>query len=186
MEGGELRAINVPVLPPQQLANTLSAIEDWDLVRFEHYYDASDYHPDLLRRSRLVAFVQARLDRARDRSEAAQRRLFAPGTEAFELALRIVDQLRSEAHSAGSDFRVVHLPRRPDLEWVMSQKGSLPYDELLRRLDRDGELIDPLPAMVATVRRSRPIAGLFGAHGHYSAFGNRVVAETLAQAMAAH
>ncbi len=51
LEDEGIRLIDVPVLPPDQVAPTLAHLDRWDLLPWEHFYDPADYRGAWWRRS---------------------------------------------------------------------------------------------------------------------------------------
>jgi hypothetical protein len=186
LEAGALRLINEPPVPPREIAATLAHIDEWEWVGFERNYDPADYRARWWQHSRLAEFVAQRLDWATSHSETAERAPYAPGAELGDLSARIVEQLASDVRAAGAEFRVVHLPRRQDLESLAQPGHRLDYSALLERVSATTSVVDPSPDMLADIASGTPIETLFTASNHYSQRGNQHVADALATAFAAH
>lgn len=176
IEGEDLRLINVPTTPPEQMLELFSNLAGWDLVRYEYFYRPRDYDPPLWLRSRLVSFVFNYLT-ARDPDAD----LYALDGEPGRVTLRIIQQFSQEVQAASSQFVVLFLPQR-DCLGQLSSGQPLPYADLLAAIEASHPVIHPeTPLLDALV--SRPLEDLI--ESHYTPLGNRLIAEgTAAQLLA--
>ncbi|MEW6070989.1 MAG: hypothetical protein AB1726_00150 [Planctomycetota bacterium] len=108
------------------------------------------------------------------------RRLGGPGEEAYRILRAIVLTTAREAGEHGARFRLLILPCRTDLE-RRDAAGRAAWEPLCADLAAAGVEILDLTGPLDASGLSR--ADLFAPQGHYSAAGNRVVAEALAAAI---
>lgn len=161
---GELAPVNVPTLPPDELAAVLGSLDGHPLLEHERYHGW--YADRWWRRSKLAALVE---------SVVVQRRAgeLALDDEARDLAERIVAAFDRDVTASGAAFLVVHLPRQADL--LARRAGrELWYDDLLRSLAERHALLDPTAGVAG------PDAA-FAPHGHYAPELNRAIGEALVE-----
>ena len=102
---------------------------------------------------------------------------FSLKEEPARLTSAIIRAFKRDVESQGARFYIVHLPHRRDLATLLKRK-PLPYAELLEALATFSFVIHPERAMLREAKDST-IDTLFS--GHYSATGNRIVAEAIAR-----
>jgi hypothetical protein len=178
LDGKDLRAVNSPTVPLDQIPELLEHFSRSPLGRFEFFYRAADYEWLLYRRSRLLASV---VDVVRDRfgGSSGGSRLLAPGSDATKVTLAIAERFRSEAEANGSRFLLVYLPIRPAIEALAAGRRD-PYAPLVDLFRARFRLIDPSDLFSAEARL-RPVESLVPSH--YTPGGNRLVAEAIARQM---
>lgn len=105
-----------------------------------------------------------------------------PSSECFRVLHAIVLRFRTEVEARGDRFRLLVLPDRPSLDGFKRARTGGPapaYATFVDTLRGGGvEVVDVTEALAAADGAS---AGLFAQGGHWSAAGNRVVAERLAR-----
>ena len=102
---------------------------------------------------------------------------FSLEEEPARLTMGIMRAFKRDVELQGARFYIVHLPHRRDLATLL--KGDPLRDaELLEALATPSFVIHPERAMLCEARDST-IDTLFS--GHYSATGNRIVAETITE-----
>ncbi|MEM9799499.1 MAG: hypothetical protein AAGA20_04170 [Planctomycetota bacterium] len=184
-EDGSLDAVNVPTPEPLQVPEILASLETWDLLPYETFYDATDYERPWYASSRAVSFVVKTLSDRAERSPDRRAARYALESEAASLVLAIVDEFSEGASSAGADFAIVHLPTRKDLARLSAGKELL-YGDLLRALGEAHRVIDPSQGFLDLIEEQGPAAvHVSERNGHYARAGHAVVAEALADAIAA-
>jgi hypothetical protein len=168
-----LALLNVPAVPPEQLAATIAGIASWPLASAEAYYDEEDYRVRPWHISRLATFAaQVAGEGSKSDDRVATR-------DEGELALRILDAFKMDVERSGAAFVVVHLPRRVDLD-VLNGTGSLPNGDLLREVETRFDYVETSGALLEEARRTS-LPSLFNQSLHYSAAANRVVSDVLAR-----
>jgi hypothetical protein len=177
LEGGALRLLNSPALPPQAVPDVLASLAAWPLRGYESYYHPADYRRHWWSASKLASLAAdvtlARLQRGETGS------LFDVGGDSGRLALAIVDAFERDARASGAALVVVHLPKREDLE-RLAAGAPLEYQDLLAELARRHRVVDAAPLLLERARADS-LGALFVSetNGHYSAQGNAVIADAL-------
>jgi hypothetical protein len=162
LDGDQLKLINTPTPPPDELPGIVARFGEWPLAQHEYYYSATDFQNNLWRHSWLLAFAEAQIEKVQKR--AARASLYREDGEAARLTLKIIGQFRQEAEAAGSRFYVLHLPSEPDLR-AFQKNGSYPFAGLFTQLNRVATVINPDQAMLE-VARGQELARFFF-DGHY-------------------
>lgn len=177
-DGKDLRLVNSPTVPVDQILDLLEHFSTSPLGRFEHFYRAADYEWLLYRRSRLLASV---VDIVRDRfgGGSGGARLLVPESDATKLTLATVERFRSEAKANGSRFLLVYLPIRPAIEALAAGHRD-PYAPLVDLFRARFPLIDPSDLLSAEARRGSVNSIVLA---HYTPVGNRLIAEAIARQM---
>jgi len=80
----------------------------------------------------------------------------------------------------GKPFILVYLPLKENLAAMLRGEQD-PWEPYLKMIEKDFRVVDPRPRLLE-VARQKGVEAV--APGHYSADGNRAVAETLAEAIA--
>ncbi len=179
--GDTLRAVNVPAAPPESLPAIIEHMDRWPLRRHEAFYRPDDYRPRLPLASRFVAFALAVLGRRVGADAAFEAAFGRTDSEAGVVTLRVVDAFERDARAAGAEFLLVHLPAREGLAELRSPRRALPYAELLAALQRGHRFVETGNALLAG---AASLDSLFGPTSHYSALGNRIVGEVVADSLA--
>lgn len=171
---GGLELVNVPAIAPEALAATVADIDTWSLAPYEAYYNPSDYRVRPWHVSRLATFVSTVIaESVRPQDD----RVATPAEET--LALELLETFKESVERAGARFLVVHLPRRSDLR-SLAETGALPNTRLLAQVAARFDYLESADGMVEAARR-RSFGALFTESAHYSAEGNRIVANLLAR-----
>jgi hypothetical protein len=181
LEGDELGIVNVPCLPPRDVLAVLRDPRGWELLPLETFYVEGERERSLWQHSRLLCLL---LDKVGGRTAREQRRAcYRSDSQAFQLAVRIVQRFHDEVLAAGSRFVIVHLPNESQFDEARSGR-PMPQAALLAELARRGmTVVDPTPELVELAEREGP-AVLFGLDQHFSPSSNRAIAEVLAQGFA--
>ena len=178
LESGQLRLINVPTVPPEQLVNTLKNMEEWELAQYESFYTPTEPEPGVWRRSRLLSSLFP--SPSQSQSEEVDLGGYSARGEQGQLALAIINAFRKDVESTGGTFLVVHLPSKDTLR--SSAAGNrLPYAGLLNAMREDNLVVDPADKLIERSRQS-DLDSLF-ASSHYSPEANQTVAEVLGEAL---
>jgi hypothetical protein len=172
LDGERLRVINVPVLAPENIVDVMQNIETWDFVEHEYFFDPKDYQDSIWLKSRLVAFV---LSLGSD--QGTEHHLYSLDEEPAQLTLEIIQEFRKDVEADGRRFLVVHLPRRSNMATILAG-DTLEYAELLAEIAKTNTVVYPEHKLLEEARSSS-LEALF--KGHYSARGNRVIADAIAE-----
>jgi hypothetical protein len=165
--------INVPVLPPEKLADTLRNLDSWELVPHEYFYDPADFAGAWWQSSKLLATTAA-LGRGGNDPWLMKRIIFQDKSEEQQLGWMVVQAFAQEVAATGADFKIVHLPSHPEME-LRAGLGRWTYQTFLDALDSQFEVVHPEGALIEAAD------GNFGRifAGHYNRTGNRLVAEAI-------
>jgi lysophospholipase L1-like esterase len=173
IESGQLRLINSPVVPPEQLPDTIRHLRDWPLAPFEQYFRPADYSPSLWSASLALSFLGQTIggDKPDDIASSDER----------ELAIRIMEAFRDSVQSSGARFVILYLPKRHELRSVRNT-GKAPDDAFLQQIEQRLGLVSAADALLAQSRKTS-VDALYQEGGHYSPEGNQVVARFLTEAL---
>ena len=171
LSGGGLELMNVPTPKPDELADFVSRLEHWPLLRYESFYNPADYADTPLRHLMLYALIEAKLRslggdflRYVNSQQAVPPRFFKPGDEAVILALELVKQFKNDVESHGARFYVVNLPTEGDLARLRA-RGSFSYSGLYASFQQVATVIQPQNQMLQTIGNKNPNS--FFGDGHY-------------------
>jgi hypothetical protein len=181
--GDTLRVVNSPAVPPESLADVVQNLERWPLRDAEAFYRARDYTPRLLFTSKFLVFALAVLGHRPGPEAGLDAEFGRAGTESGVVARRIVDAFDREAHAAGAEFYLVHLPPREALTALQAKPPRLWYAELLAAFERDHRCIETSGALLARAR-AVPMDSLYDRTSHYTVLGNRIVGEVVVESLA--
>ncbi len=173
-EGPSLLVVNRPTIPPERVPDTLAHFDRSPLRRFEFFY-TDKYKPYWWRRSKLLATI-AEFARKTDVPVDVMR----PDGEGMQLTLAILKQFQNDVRVTGKPFFLVYLPLKDNLAAQLRGESD-PWAPLLALFRKDFTIVDPTPRLLAIAKQKGVDAV---APGHYSADGNRAVAEALAEAIA--
>ena len=107
---------------------------------------------------------------------------FAPHSSSGKIALGIIEAFKREVKQEGGSFFIVHIPTKNPLKRLM-EGDQLKYHDLLETIRASYDLLDPAPALVDQARIHGLNALLASGSSHYSNIANRVVGETIANAL---
>lgn len=182
-DGGELELVESPVRSLAQLVALVRSQESFcaALGAHDHWLRShpAAYAPDGSTWLHSFATTRVLLTLAESGDREAEPYLLDPRTEVHRLELALVRQVRREVESAGARFRAIVLPDRLDLA-DRAERGHGYWQGLVDELARDGiEVIDTSDALAAAGAATDARAWV--PDGHYSAEGNRIVAEDIAR-----
>lgn len=180
LEDGALLVVNRPALPPAALVATVAGLHDWQLRHHEAFYRDRDYVVRPWSFSRLLALGVESV--ARDQQKARHLGSYDLETATGRLALAILDAFAKDVIATGADFRIVHLPRKPDLASIRDGR-PLAYQALLDRVAERYRVIEPTGAFLDAASQVT-LDDLFAPLSHYSKSGNQVLAEFMAREIA--
>ncbi len=177
---GELDLINSPVIPPEEVADTLKNLFRSPLAEYEYWYVPDNYRPSIWLKSRFFALLRTLFGEYQPRPGG--RSDYRPGRhywdeqgEPLQTSLLILKEFAREVAAAGQVPIILHIPKKNDI--AILDQGTIPAHYLaLRELEREGVLVvDPAEEMLGQSRLFK--------HSHYSSRGGRIVAGVLAEAI---
>jgi hypothetical protein len=179
LEGGELRLLNSPAIPPDRVPDVLASLADWPLSRYEGADRPADSQPRWGLRSRLASLTWEGIRSLQSEPPP----LYAATGEPARLAAAIVAAFEREVRGQGAGFLVVHLPKREDLAHAAGD-AALDYRDLLAEIQRHHRVVDPTPRLLERAEGGG-LGELFVSpeNGHYSGSGHAAVAEAVAEAL---
>ncbi len=178
LPGKALGLVNLPTATPEEILTIFSDFDNWPLKEHEFYYQEADYRMSPLYTSRLAAFAISGLTN-RFSSRRKDYDFFADTSISRQLAERIIEAFQTDVLEAQSRFVIVHLPTQKPLRDLLKDR-PLAYQELLDELVSQYHFIDPALGLIHQAE-AHSFDDLFAPESHhYSAIGNRVVAETIA------
>ena len=173
-DGPSLLPVNKPTIAPDHVPSVLANFETSPLRRFEFFY-TDKYRPHWWRMSKLLAVLAS----ARQKDDSVDVMRF--DGEGIQVTLGILDRFKNDVSVTGKPFLLVYLPLKDNLAAMLRGEKD-PWEPYLNMFRKDFRIVDPRPGLLEIARRKGVEAV---APGHYSADGNRAVAESLADAIAA-
>ena len=169
-----IELINIPVLPPDRLAETLRDFDAWELRPHEYFYDPEDFQGSWWQHSKLLATV-VDLKVHREDRWLLKRIIFEDRGEEQQLGWAVTRAFSQEAAAAGARFMIVHLPSQQEME-LRAGLGRWSYQRFLDALDESFEVVHPEDDLIRAVS-----GGGYGEifAGHYNQNGNRIIAESI-------
>ncbi len=165
-EGPSLLVANRPTVPPEKIADTLANFHHSPLRRYESFYD-DRYARRWYRHSRLIAIFE-KIDSA-----------YVDDGEGMRVTRAILERFRDDVAVTKKPFLLVYLPLKANLAAQLAGAAD-PWEPLVAPLRKEFTIVDPTPGLLALAREKGvdAVAPL-----HYTAEGNRIVAEALADAI---
>jgi hypothetical protein len=166
--------INVPVLPPDMIVDTLRHFDEWELRPHEFFYNPADFQASWWRQSKLLATV-VDLKVNRENRWLLKRIIFQENSEEQQLGWGVIQAFNQEVITAGARFLIVHLPSHPEME-LHAGLGRWTYQTFLDTLDDEYDVVHPETALIKAAAE-----GGFGEifAGHYNEKGNQIIAEVM-------
>jgi hypothetical protein len=171
-EGPSLLVANRPTVAPERIADTLAHFDRSRLRQHEFFY-TDRYVPKWYRRSRLIAVIEDAWNKD------ALPDVMAPDSEGVRITRAILDRYRNDVAVTKKPFLLVYLPLKGNLQ-AQLDGGKDPWEPLIAPLRSTFTIVDPTPRLLA-IAREKGVDAV--APGHYSAEGNKAVAEALADAV---
>lgn len=178
LDGRHLEAINVPTVSPDELFDLYAHIERWENRRYEYFYRPADYEEHIWLKSKLVAAVIALVDQWL--AEGKDPVFYAIENEPSQLALAILNELRSDVERQGAAFLVAAVIPKWNFQYVRAAR-PLPYQDLLEAVKQRHDTVETAQQLYVRVKNG-DLDELF-AGDHYSAKANEIVAEVIAEAI---
>jgi hypothetical protein len=174
LSGDELRLINIPALPSEELPAILEHPELWDLAPHERFLGLGAYQEKMYLRSRFLALIREIVSPIE-----SDRYFYDLKNEPATLALRILHTFKGEVEQHGSRFLIVQIPTIYDL--AILKLGVTPaWTELLAAIGEENTLIHTQDKLLQRTGWTS-LSSLFMPGGHYSAKGNELLAEAIAE-----
>jgi lysophospholipase L1-like esterase len=173
-DGPSLLVANRPTIDPERIPDVLAHFDRSPLRPLEFFY-TDKYRPYWWRRSKLIALID---DSLRRKEEAAD--VMKPEGEGVQLTMAILERFKNDVRVTHKPFILVYLPLKDNLAAQLRGEPD-PWQPLIDLFRKEFTIVDPTPRMLAIARQKGVDAV---APGHYSADGNRAVAETLAEIIA--
>ena len=171
-EGPSLLVANKPTIAPEHVPDALAHFDRSPLRKFEHFY-TDRYQRYWWRHSKLLAVLAD----ARHKDDSVD--IMRTDGEGMQLTLAILDRFKNDVGVTGKPFILVYLPLKENLAAALA--GNDPWQTYVELFRKDFTIVDPTPRLLE-IARAKGVEAV--APGHYSAEGNRAVAETLAEAIA--
>jgi len=183
LENDSLRLINVPSAPPEDLISIFKNFQNWEFKDHEFFYQEANYKDHLIYASRLASFIITGVSvKFSPRRKGVD--FFAPDSMSRKVVWRIIQEFKWEVEETGERFVIVHLPTEKPIKQLIDGE-PLNYQDLLEELKASHELVDPSSALIRQVEASS-LDDLFSDRSsHYSKLGNKIVGETIANALLA-
>jgi hypothetical protein len=173
-EGPSLLTANKPTIAPDRVPAALAQFDRSPLRKYEFFY-TDKYRPYWWRKSKLLAVIENSRNKAENPVD-----IMSPGSEGMQLTLGILDHFKNDVGVTGKPFLLVYLPLKDNLAAQLRGEKD-PWEPFLAPFRKDFTIVDPT-ARLLDIARSKGVEAV--APGHYSAEGNRAVAEALAEAIA--
>ncbi len=169
---GDLRVVNSPVVPPDEVAGYLENFPDRHLSKYEFWYNPKNYRAPFWTKSRFGQIIY-NLSRTAVRDHKTYKIIRENGGTPEEITAALIESWASRAARDGAVPLVVHLPRRDHLRLLARGEDPAYYKLFDGFRAAEIEVIDPAPVLVLDRE------GLYG-RSHFSAKGSKIVARVLA------
>jgi hypothetical protein len=164
------------------LSNVLENIEKWSLVKYEYFYKPENYQNHIWLKGKLISYILDVISINRFNILEKERSFYSLSKEPAKLTLNILEKFKNDVENNNGRFYIVHLPKYSDLSVLLDNK-ELAYIELLKKIEQNNEVIHPEYKMLEEANSSS-IDSLFV--NHYSAKGNKIVADVIAKVIIEH
>lgn len=178
LRNGGMELVNQPAVPPEQVPAVLAHFREWPLAKYEASY-AESYRRHWYTPSLLVSTLVELWNARKGAQSANASALYDVDGEGMSITVKLLEGWRDEVTRAGKPFVLIYLPRAESISAGMTGRPD-PWQPHLDRL-HGFTIVDPTPRMVRYAKEHGMTALM---PGHYSAAGYRIVAETLADALA--
>jgi len=180
LAGNHLKAINFPTVQPDKIVEIFMEFDEWEHRKYEFYYRSKDYEDHFWLKSKFLEAVIEGIDHLWD--ESKERELYLVDQEPSRLALTILNELQSDVERQDAALLVAILIPKWDFHYV--RRGQpFPYQDLLKVIEHEYDTIETSQQLFHHVKDGN-FEKLFSKF-HYSAHGNEIVAEVIAEAIAA-
>jgi hypothetical protein len=181
LKNNALHLINVPTAPPENLIPIFKDFKNWEFKDHEFFYQEANYEDNLIYESRLASFIITGIS-VKFSSRRKGYDFFAPASMSRKVVWRIIEEFKRDVEEKGGRFMIVHLPTKKPIKRLRNGR-DLKYQDLLEELQANFELIDPSPEL-SHKAETLSFDDLFSDRSsHYSSIGNKVIGETIANAL---
>jgi len=175
LENDELKLVNSPTPPPQAIPAIINNFEDWELARYEHYYDNDDYDDKIWRKSRFSSYTEDVLEYNRFTIPGYERQYFGLNYESAKITLKIIESFKKEVKENGGIFLIVHIPRKGDLKNLIEEK-PLAYKGLLNEIEKIAPVIHSEKPLLRFAK-NKSTEPLYKPRQHLSGKAHQIIAE---------
>ncbi|MBC8182529.1 SGNH/GDSL hydrolase family protein [candidate division KSB1 bacterium] len=181
MENDSLRLINSPTVPILKIVDTMKNFGEWELSKYEYFFNPNDYQTVFWKKSRLLSFIYSEVNKIAQPED--KKPFYSIEKEPALLTLKIIQEFKKSAEKNGGRFMIVHLPIQSDILNLLHGK-ELVYSELLQKIEKSSDIVFPELEMVEAAKISS-VDSLFGIT-HYSDEANKIVGDVLAKYIFSH
>jgi len=178
LKNNKLTIIDNPSNTINDLLNILNNFDNWELNKYEGFYNQNDYQSSFVFNSQLIAFVSAAYSRIFGEYE-----YFAKGNESFDVTMQIINRFKLSVEKEGSQFVMVNFPVINDFalsNYLFSQvmyDQDLIYESLLDKIQANADLIEIYPYLKKWIKNNST-SELFMTR-HYSQTANKLIAKRI-------
>jgi hypothetical protein len=180
LDNGALKLINSPTVPPQMLVPRIADLQHWPLLQYDRFYNPGDYQPRWWQASRLLSLIVAKRNVLSERLR--EQNLGRMDSEAARLALKIVQQFKSDVEHSGARFLVIHLPTPADLSDYQAS-GAFSFADLYRAVQDTAPVIQTEQNLMQVIGKQDPYS--FFKDDHYNEALHASIGATAADYIAA-
>ena len=182
-----LKLINSPTPPPEDIGSILEDFENWELAKYEFFYQTEKYENIFWFNSKLISLFDLAFRHMRTKltSLREENSRYVLQDEPAQISLRIIEAFKYEVEAAGGKFLIVHLPYRESLKELHSG-NPLIYGQLLKEIQKRYQLIDPVDDMIVKAKEVSVDSLFIKQKGHYNADGNKVIAGSITKYLRQH
>ncbi len=177
-DDASLSLINVPVLPPDTVADVLAQFPNHPLAPYEGFYSPEDFSPQWWNESIFATLLMDVIERKGivGYSEANVFSKLSPQSEATQLMKAMVTQWSEELEAQGTAFVMVELVGYEFLLERRRTNQAMPYEFLLEEWRTRYTLLDGVTPLLT-------LDAPFNATGHYTPEGYRAVGQSVAEGL---
>ena len=176
---GTLKLINYPTIPIKRLLDNVESFENLQYIAYDTIYaeNKKDYERNFWRASYLLSFIETNLvdNRFSQTNYHRYDEFYDPEKEGARVAIEIMKLFQKSVHEEHALFLTILLPMQHDLSHL--KKGRpLGYTNLIDMMSQFSPIIHTAMQM-----KDYDLEKLYVPDGHFSAFGNEVVAKILSE-----
>jgi hypothetical protein len=174
-EKGELKTINFPVVPLEELKQVVTNFSDSPLREYEYFYDRFFIDNGLWSNFYLFRFISKRIKYRIRTYEYAMK----PGAEPYEITIAISDTFRKTAIENNVDPYIIIIPTEENL--ASYNEENYWGQDFLKELDRRKiNHLDLTPELYSEMKlRNLKVGDIYA--GHFTKLGNEIAAEIVHQ-----
>ncbi len=181
LKNDTLHLLNVPTVQPENLIAIFKDFQNWTLKDHEFFYQEANYIDHPIYASRLASFIMTGMTiKFSHRKKGYD--FFARDSMSRKIVWRIIEEFKREVEAEGGRFMIVHLPTKKPIKRLQNGR-QLKYQDLLEELQAHFDLIDPAPELMQKADTSSLDDLISNRSSHYSAAGNQIVGEVVANTL---